>query len=62
MNNNSISEILNKLKDINNSISFTNDLKKDLKTSCNDLKKSKILNRTIELLQELIILNNSEKE
>jgi hypothetical protein len=62
MNNNSIADILNKLKDINNSIVFTNDSKKDYKTSCQDLKKSKILNRINELLHELIILNNADKE
>ena len=39
---------------------FTNfDAAKECFKSCLELKKSKIVNRIIELLQELIILNNS---
>jgi hypothetical protein len=57
MNNKIISETLSQFKNVNNSITF--DSKNDYKQSCLELKKSKIVNRIIELLQELIILNNS---
>jgi hypothetical protein len=57
MNNQIISDTLSQLKNVNNSITF--DSKNDYKQSCLELKKSKIVNRIIELLQELIILNNS---
>ena len=57
MNNKIITETLSQLKNVNNSITF--DSKNDYKQSCLELKKSKIVNRIIELLQKLIILNNS---
>jgi len=57
MNNKIISETFSQLKNVNNSITF--DSKNDYKQSCLEFKKSKIVNRIIELLQELIILNNS---
>ena len=57
INNKIITETLSQLKNVNNSITF--DSKNDYKQSCLELKKSKIVNRIIELLQELIILNNS---
>ena len=57
MNNKIITETLSQFKNVNNSITF--DSKNDYKQSCLELKKSKIVNRIIELLQELIILNNS---
>ena len=57
MNNKLITDTLYQLKNVNNSITF--DSKNDYKKSCLELKKSEIINRIIELLQEFIILNNS---